>query len=301
LSFFVALQWAFLLESLDLNICHVHSTTVAAPATGAAVLAIRLGIGSSATAHRGDIVKRSPRRSIARLDLVRAISEKAKGMLASEGITSSVLRFGVLDCVKPAAVSTPSTTLRCVAVGHLSAVKGHTRALKMVRRALDGGVDLHLDIYGSGALEDDLRNEIATLGLSEHVALCGFLPHDDLLAEMGSGRWNLLLHPSIEEGSSHEGIPVCILEAAANGIPVVASRSGSIPEFIVDGHNGLLFDAKSADKAVIEGANALLTIAGDLDLQERLGANGLISALDYVSANTIRAMQAALSCEMPLG
>jgi len=300
LSFFVALQWAFLLESLDLEVCHVHATTVAAPATGAAVLAIRLGIPSSATAHRGDIVKRSPERSIARLDLVRAISEKAKEMLASEGIASSVLRFGALDEVKSASVATPSATLRGVAIGHLSVIKGHTRALKMARKAIDDGVDLHLDIYGNGPLEDDLRREIAELDLTEHVALCGFLPHDDLLAEMGSGRWNLLIHPSIEEGSTHEGIPVCILEAAANGIPVVASRSGSIPEFIVNEHNGLLFDAKNAERAVVEGARALIEIAGDLDLQVRLATNGLASAQDYVSAQTIAAMQTALSCSMPL-
>lgn len=296
LSFFVALQWSFQIDDLDLDVCHVHAMTVAAPATGAAVLAIRLGCGSSATAHRGDIVRRSPRHAIQRLDLVRAISQNAKVMLARDGIDASVLRFGALDGVSPASVATPSHRLSMVAIGHLSVMKAHDRALDIVAGARERGVDLALEVFGAGALEQQLLARIDELALHEVVHLRGFLSHEDLLTELTSGRWNALLHPSLEEGDVHEGLPVCILEAAASGMPVVVSRSGSTPEFIVDGVNGLLFDARDRELAVAEGIDAVCRLAGDLDLQARLGEQARLDAVAYTARVTTEVMATALGC-----
>lgn len=76
----------------------------------------------------------------------------------------------------------------------------------------------------------------------------------------------MLIFPSIW----YENCPLVIHEAFLAGIPVIASRLGSIPEFIHDGKNGLLFNpGDSADLA-----EKLKTIITNPGLIERL-ANGI--------------------------
>ncbi|HMS56868.1 MAG TPA: glycosyltransferase family 4 protein, partial [Fimbriimonadaceae bacterium] len=60
------------------------------------------------------------------------------------------------------------------------------------------------------------------------------------------------------------------LEAMSLGKPVVATRSGNLPELVVPGENGLLIN-KGDSKAL---ANAILTLASDEDGAKRLGAAG---------------------------
>jgi glycosyltransferase involved in cell wall biosynthesis len=298
LAFFSGLLWAIEIERQQLKACHVHATTVASPSMAASVIAEYLSLSSSATGHRGDIVRCSSPASLNSLGFIRAITIQAQQMLAQRGVASIVTRFGALDPFQMKAASAPSHVLRCVAIGHLSKMKAHNRALKIVRGTHDAGVSLTLEIFGRGELEQQLREEIASLGLTEIVELKGFLPHDDLLVEMSSGRWNVLLHPSIESGEVHEGLPVAILEAAANGLSIVASNSGGTGDFLTDGVNGKVFAAEDTDEAVHQGIQALVAISRDLDLQAKLGREAMESAELYVSTNTLNAMK-SLICDQP--
>jgi glycosyltransferase involved in cell wall biosynthesis len=47
--------------------------------------------------------------------------------------------------------------------------------------------------------------------------------------------------PSLEDNC-----PMAVLEAAAAGVPVVASRVGGVPDLIEDGKTGLFFDPQNA-------------------------------------------------------
>jgi glycosyltransferase involved in cell wall biosynthesis len=62
--------------------------------------------------------------------------------------------------------------------------------------------------------------------------------------------------------------PRIVAEAYALGVPVIASRLGSLGEIVVDGETGL--HAEPGDAADL--ARALRALAGDRDLAERLGA-----------------------------
>jgi glycosyltransferase involved in cell wall biosynthesis len=47
--------------------------------------------------------------------------------------------------------------------------------------------------------------------------------------------------------SYDEGLPMSMLEAMAVGLPVVATRVGAIPEAVVEGREGLLFEPGDLD------------------------------------------------------
>ena len=68
--------------------------------------------------------------------------------------------------------------------------------------------------------------------------------------------------------SEHEGMPVSLMEAAACGVPVVATRVGGVPELVRDGETGLL--APAGDAAAL--ADALAKMLGDASWRARLGA-----------------------------
>jgi glycosyltransferase involved in cell wall biosynthesis len=80
---------------------------------------------------------------------------------------------------------------------------------------------------------DEIFTKVERLGLKVRVILAGFVEDDDLPLLMNAA--SLLAFPSLYEGF---GIPP--LEAMACGVPVVASKTSSIPEVVGDA--ALLFD-----------------------------------------------------------
>lgn len=64
-----------------------------------------------------------------------------------------------------------------------------------------------------------------------------------------------------------EAFGLVLLHAMAEGLPIVASREGTIPEIVVDGTNALLIDKGDA-KAL---AQKVLFLAEDQDLREKMG------------------------------
>ena len=70
-----------------------------------------------------------------------------------------------------------------------------------------------------------------------------------------------------QEGLSFEGFGLVYLEAGAYGVPVVATRSGGVPDAVKDGLTGLL-----AEPGDVEGiAAALLRLLTNPDLLRRMG------------------------------
>jgi glycosyltransferase involved in cell wall biosynthesis len=129
-------------------------------------------------------------------------------------------------------------------VGRLVAHKRVERVLDIAQRLGDGAV---IDVIGRGPAAVPLAAEITTLGLAERVRLRGFLPEADKRAAVAGS----LLHLNTSQG---EGWGLCVLEAAALGVPTVAYDVDGLRDAVRDGETGWLVGADQRIDDVAERA-----------------------------------------------
>jgi glycosyltransferase involved in cell wall biosynthesis len=132
--------------------------------------------------------------------------------------------------------------------------KGHRVLLDAMPAVLKKHPDVQVLFFGKGRMEAELRKAIADNGLGRNVHLAGYRGDVERILP----NFDLLVHPALREG-----LGVAILEAAACGLPVVASRAGGIPEVVHDGINGLLCDPGDSD-AFAAAINRLLDNPGQM-------------------------------------
>lgn len=157
-----------------------------------------------------------------------------------------------------------------LSVGNLVARKGHEHVLRCLPRLLRVAENLTYLIVGDGPERRHLEAVGRSLGLQEHVGFAGQVP-EDLLPEVYSLADVFVLPSRAEpESSDVEGFGLVFLEANACGLPVVAGRSGGIPDAVEDGVTGLLVDP--TDEAAI--ADAIAELLTNPDRARRLGEQG---------------------------
>jgi len=123
------------------------------------------------------------------------------------------------------------------AVSRLDPVKDHPTMLRAFREVRGGCAKCVFLIVGDGPERGRVECMISELDLGDAVRLAGFT--DEIPKYLAS--FDLFLQLSTEEGLS-----LTILEAAAAGVPVVASSVGGTPEIIENGKTGTLVPARDA-------------------------------------------------------
>jgi glycosyltransferase involved in cell wall biosynthesis len=188
-------------------------------------------------------------------------------------------------------VETKTTTLSRDDIGTRSDVRqsGQRRALTVSRidprkglRALPAaiaelaadGIDISLDIVGPtiGLIGDDerdaIRREADRHGVGDRVRLLGPVPLDQLMTKYRD--YDFFILPT----QPGEGIPRVLLEAMANGLPVVTTGVSGISSLITNDVNGLLI-ADASSGAV---AGAVKRLAQEDELRRRLIQGGYATA-----------------------
>jgi glycosyltransferase involved in cell wall biosynthesis len=169
-------------------------------------------------------------------------------------------------------------------VGRLIQRKGAEFAIRAVAELVRAGRSTRLTIVGDGPERAALAALAESLGVDARVGFTGALT--PALVRSHYERARVLLMPAITDWKGEqEGFGMVIVEAMAYGVPVVASRSGGIPDIIRDGENGLL--VPEADGAAL--AAAVGRLLDDPALAHRLGEAGRTEARDRFSPRGIAA------------
>lgn len=197
------------------------------------------------TAHAADLflLLRLPagksllRWMVKQAEVVFCVSEAIRQGIA--GVTGPSSKFRVLPMGTDLSLFTPAPDkaaaraklglgegFQLLFVGKLTEKKGVTFLLQAMTRL---PAECHLLIVGEGGLRNALEAEAGRLGLQGRVRFVGALPQAELADYYRAA--NLVVVPSVRDATGEaEGMPVVILEAAAAGVPVIATEVCSVPE-----------------------------------------------------------------------
>jgi glycosyltransferase involved in cell wall biosynthesis len=199
-----------------------------------------------------------------------ALTEFARGLFNSEmGIPQEQI------VVKPNAAADPGQGDRsggyALYVGRLSAEKGISTLLDAARNGT--GLGIALKIAGSGPLEA-LVAEAQIPGTLEYLGQKNQVEVRRLMQQA-----RVLLIPSLW----YEGLPMVVPEAFGTGLPIIASRIGSLQTLVEEGGNGLL--AEPGNSAALAKAVRRLITDARLESEMRLGARRTYETLYRPEAN----------------
>ena len=150
-------------------------------------------------------------------------------------------------------------------VGRLYHRKGLETLLRSIPPILEEFKDIRFIISGKGfkQKEESLRNLAKELNIEDYVTFLGYVP-DDKLPNVYSFS-DIFVLPAI-----YENFPFAILEAQSTGLPVISTKVGGIPEFLINNENGLLIDPRDPKQLT----QSVLALLKDTELAKEMGNRG---------------------------
>jgi len=175
----------------------------------------------------------------------------------------------------------PDDVFLMAAAGQLIPRKGHRYLLQAIADLMHSHPPFRLIIFGDGYLSNQLRAQVASLGLGEVVQFAGF--RDDLDDFMAC--FDVFVHPALAEG-----LGVATLKAAAAGVPVVGFAAGGLVEAVEHGKTGLLTPPEDVE----ELQDAIATMMDEDDLRNQMGQAGRARMQNEFSIDTMADRHVAL-------
>jgi colanic acid/amylovoran biosynthesis glycosyltransferase len=241
--FLAGAKVAYIMRRSEVSHLHIHFAHV--PTQIGMYAAALSGIPFTVMAHANDIFERGnllgakARRSKKFL----TISEFNKTYLLNKGVAAldiAVVRCGVsFPMLERRLTFEFSGRPRIGTLGRLVEKKGMDVLLRAVALLRDLGQDLELIIAGTGPLRSKLEAMVDELKLKNSVRFDGGLAHHEVLPWLHRLDLFVLACKSDSNGDM-DGIPVVLMEAMSQRVPVISTRLSGIPELVIDGQTGLL-------------------------------------------------------------
>lgn len=160
--------------------------------------------------------------------------------------------------------------LKILYLGRIDRAKGVFEILEAVQQVK--GLELYL---GGQVLDDAIQNKIDNHSYPPNIKFLGFINPQDVLQEIDAvivpSRW-------------HEPFGRVVIEAYQHGKPVIASKRGGLPEIVIEGKTGFLYDPDHTLELVevfqrlTEQPGLLASMAGAIQEQLAVFDNQLIAA-----------------------
>jgi glycosyltransferase involved in cell wall biosynthesis len=131
--------------------------------------------------------------------------------------------------------------------------------------------DARFIIAGEGELRPQLERQIKEHRLEKHCILAGFRP--DVLSVHKA--FDIFVMSSVTEG-----LGTSLLDAMAAAKPIIATRTGGIPEVVTDGKTGILVEPRDH----VAMADAIVRLLKDETLRRQMGEAGRARARSLFSA-----------------
>lgn len=137
--------------------------------------------------------------------------------------------------------SRTDTAFRIIFVGRIIWAKGIQDLITAVAALRIHGLRLELTIVGIGPYEKELRTLVREKNLDGIVHFLGERRSEEIPAILAA-------HDVFVNPSYSEGLPTVVLEAAAAGIPIIATDVGGTAEILTQEKTGILIPPKDSEK-----------------------------------------------------
>lgn len=176
-------------------------------------------------------------------------------------------------------------TRRIVSIGRLGAQKNFPLLLRSFAQFAESNPDWTLEIYGKGALEDELRSLAHRLGVAESVVFAGYV--DDIADRIRDAGMFVL-------SSDFEGISNAMSEAMALGLPVVCTDCpvGGAALLIDHRVSGMLVPVRDQESLTA----AMMEVATDTVLATRIASGARASVTRFSPEALVAVWEADVLC-----
>jgi glycosyltransferase involved in cell wall biosynthesis len=120
--------------------------------------------------------------------------------------------------------------------GRFFIIKDYPLLVEIAREVLQQTDNVRFELAGEGPEKENIVRMIRKYKIESAFILKGFI---DNMENFYQGL-DLYINTSL-----HEGLPMSILEAMSHGLPVIAPKSGGLPEILKDGLEGYLVDGRN--------------------------------------------------------
>lgn len=136
--------------------------------------------------------------------------------------------------------------VKLLTIARLVEKKGVEYSIKAVAKVMKKHPNVEYIIIGDGPIKDKLEKLIADLRVVDSVKLLGWKNQEEIVELMKGA--DILLAPSVtSKDGDQEGIPVVLMEALAQGLPVLSTLHSGIPELVQDEISGFLIPERNVD------------------------------------------------------
>jgi len=135
--------------------------------------------------------------------------------------------------------------INIITIGRLVKKKGIEFSIRAVAKIIKQNpeIKIHYSIVGEGEFKNKLENLVLKLGIDENVSFLGLRSQREIIRLLHNSSFLLSSNVSHKE-HGYDGIPGVIREAMACCLPVIATKSGGIPEAVLDKKSGFLVSEK---------------------------------------------------------